>query len=51
MTQKDAVKMSEKECTMAFFKAGQKFVLVTDGKVYQTVNQNSRLSRPTRALK
>lgn len=39
MMQKGAMKMSEKECTMACVKAGQKYVLVTNGKVYQIANQ------------
>jgi uncharacterized protein YdeI (BOF family) len=40
MMQKGATKMSEKECTMACVKAGQKYVLVSNGKVYQIANQN-----------
>ena len=39
MMQKGATKMSEKECTMACVKAGQKYVLVSDGKVYEIENQ------------
>ena len=39
MMQKGAMKMSEKECTMACVKAGQKYVLVSNGKVYQIANQ------------
>ena len=40
MMQKGATKMSEKECTMACVKAGQKYVLANEGKVYQIANQN-----------
>jgi hypothetical protein len=40
MMQKGAMKMSEKECAMACVKAGQKYVLVSNGKVYQIANQN-----------
>jgi hypothetical protein len=39
MMQKGATKMSDKECAMACAKAGQKYVLVSDGKVYQIENQ------------
>jgi hypothetical protein len=40
MMQKGATKMSEKDCTAACVKAGQKYVLVTKDKVYQIANQN-----------
>jgi hypothetical protein len=40
MMQKGAMKMSEKECTMACVKSGQKYVLVSNGKVYQIANQS-----------
>jgi hypothetical protein len=40
MMQKGAMKMSDKECAMACAKSGQKYVLVTNGKVYQIANQN-----------
>ena len=36
---KDA-KMTDKDCTLACVKAGGKFVLVSDGKVYNILNQN-----------
>jgi hypothetical protein len=39
MMQKGAMKMGEKECTMACVKAGQKYVLLSNGKVYQIQNQ------------
>jgi len=40
MRQKGAMKISEKECTKDCVKAGQKYVLVTNGKVYLIANQN-----------
>jgi len=40
MMQKGAMKMSEKECTMACVKSGQKYILVSNGKVYQIANQS-----------
>ena len=40
MMQKGATKMSEKECTLACVKAGQKYVLVSNGKVYKIANQD-----------
>ena len=40
MMQKGAMKMSEKDCTAACVKAGQKYVLVSGGKVFQISNQN-----------
>src|SRR5580700_9080447 len=39
MMQKSAMKMSDKECTMACAKSGQKYVLVSGGKVYQIENE------------
>jgi len=39
MMQKGAMKMSDKECAMACAKSGQKYVLVSGGKVYQIENQ------------
>lgn len=39
MMQKGATKMSEKECVAACIKSGQKYVLVSEGKVYQIANQ------------
>jgi len=39
MMQKGATKMSEKECTLACVKAGQKYVLVSNGKAYKITNQ------------
>jgi hypothetical protein len=39
MMQKGAVKMSDKECAMACAKSGQKYILVSDGKVFQIENQ------------
>jgi len=39
MMQKGAAKMSDKECVMACVKSGQKYVLVSSGKVYQIGNQ------------
>jgi hypothetical protein len=41
MMQKGAMKMSDKECAMACAKAGQKYVLVSNGKVYQIENQTA----------
>ena len=41
MMQKGAMKMSEKDCTAACVKAGQKYVLVSNGKVFQISNQNA----------
>ena len=35
MMQKGAMKMSDKECAMACAKSGQKYVLVSGGKVFQ----------------
>ena len=40
MMQKGAMKMSDKECAMACAKSGQKYVLVSGGKVYQIANQS-----------
>ena len=40
MMQKGATKMSEKECVAACVKSGQKYVLVSSGKVYQIANQS-----------
>jgi hypothetical protein len=40
MMQKGATKMSDKECAMACAKAGQKYVLVSNGNACQIVNQN-----------
>ena len=40
MMNKGAMKMSEKECTMACVKAGQKYVLSSGGKVYKIANQD-----------
>jgi hypothetical protein len=39
MMQKGAMKMSDKECAMACAKSGQKYVLVSGGKVFQIENQ------------
>lgn len=39
MMQKGATKMSDKECAMACAKSGQKYVLVSNGKVYRIENQ------------
>jgi hypothetical protein len=39
MMQKGAMKMSDKECAMACAKSGQKYILVSDGKVFQIENQ------------
>ena len=39
MMQKGANKMTDKECAMACAKSGQKYVLVSDGKVYKIDNQ------------
>src|SRR5712672_4219788 len=39
MMQKGATRMSDKECAMACAKSGQKYVLVSAGKVYQIENQ------------
>jgi hypothetical protein len=39
MMQKGAMKMSEKECTMACAKSGQKYILVSAGKAYQIDDQ------------
>jgi hypothetical protein len=39
MMQKGATKMSDKECVTACIKSGQKYVLVSGGKVYQIDNQ------------
>src|SRR5260370_7413461 len=39
MMQKGATKMSDKECAMACAKSGQKYVLLSNGKVYQIENQ------------
>jgi len=39
MMQKGATKMNEKDCVAACVKSGQKYVLVSNGKVYQIVNQ------------
>jgi hypothetical protein len=39
MMQKGATKMSDKECAMACAKSGQKYILVSDGKVFQIENQ------------
>jgi pectin methylesterase-like acyl-CoA thioesterase len=36
---KDA-KMTEKDCTLACVKGGGKFVIVSEGKVYNVANQN-----------
>ena len=41
MMQKGATKMSDKECAMACSKSGQKYVLVSNGKVYQIENQTA----------
>ncbi len=41
MMQKGAMKMSDKDCTAACVKAGQKYVLVSNGKVFQISNQNA----------
>jgi hypothetical protein len=38
MMRKGATKMSDKECAMACAKSGQKYVLVTNAKVYQIAN-------------
>ena len=40
MMNKGAMKMSEKECTLACVKAGQKYVLSSGGKVYKIANQD-----------
>jgi len=40
MMNKGAVKMSEKECTLACVKAGQKYALASGGKVYKITNQD-----------
>lgn len=39
MMQKGATKMSDKECAMACAKSGQKYIPVSDGKVFQIENQ------------
>lgn len=40
MIQKRAMKMSDKKCAMACAKSGQKYVLVSNGTVYQIANQS-----------
>lgn len=40
MMQNGSKKMSEKDCTAACVKAGQKYVLVSNGKVLKIANQN-----------
>lgn len=40
MMNKGATKMSEKECTLACVKAGQKYVLASGGKAYKITNQD-----------
>ena len=40
MMNKGATKMSEKDCTLACVKAGQKYVLMSDGKAYKIMNQD-----------
>jgi hypothetical protein len=40
MMQKGAMKMSDKECTRGCVKAGQRYVLVSNGKVFQISNQS-----------
>ena len=40
MMQKAASKMSDKDCTMACVKSGQKYVLVSNGKVLKISNQS-----------
>ncbi len=40
MMQKGATKMSDKECAMSYYaKSGQKYILVSDGKVFQIENK------------
>jgi uncharacterized protein YdeI (BOF family) len=39
MMQKGPMKMGDKECTMACAKSGQKYVLVSNSKVYKIENQ------------
>ncbi len=39
MMQKGAMNQTDKECAMACAKSGQKYVLVSGGKVYQIENQ------------
>lgn len=41
MMQKGVTKMSDKDCTAACVKAGQKYVLLSQGKVYRIANQNA----------
>jgi hypothetical protein len=38
----DGKKMTDAECTKACIKKGAKYVFVSDGKVYQLVNQHSK---------
>jgi hypothetical protein len=40
MMNKGAMKMSEKDCTLACVKAGQKYVLMSEGKAYKITNQD-----------